>query len=337
MTMELLDRYLKAIKVLLPQGQQDDILKELSDDILSQMEEREAELGRPLTEAEQELILQRHGRPMQVAGRYQTSQRSVAFGRQLIGPVLFPLYIKILSLNLAITLIVCVGAAIAFAGRQPILQTVPAFLSHFVLQFAIITGIFALAENSSTRFLDNWNPRSLLAKAPAVKDERRIPRSQSIAELIVLGLFLSWWVAAPYYPRTIFGGSDATLSFGPGSQLVFRALLPLMLLGVIRSCVVLVRPRWARFYWVTRLVATSASLVVLGLSLQVGRWIVLAGPGSAPYLANVERLNHWAGLCVIALVAGCCVEWALELRRLVRLGRSGPGLEKPLQSQQRQA
>jgi hypothetical protein len=58
--------------------------------------------------------------------------------------------------------------------------------------------------------------------------------------------------------------------------------------------------------------------VVLGLSLQVGRWVVLAGPGRDPYLANVEKLNHWAGLCVIALVVCSCVQWVLELRRLLR-------------------
>ncbi len=69
--MELLDRYLQAVRGLLPKGQQDDILQELSDAILSQIEGQEAELGRPLTAAEQETILKGYGSPMRVAGRYQ--------------------------------------------------------------------------------------------------------------------------------------------------------------------------------------------------------------------------------------------------------------------------
>ena len=101
--MELLDQYLKTIKPFLPKGQQDDIIRELSENLLSQMEDREAELGRPLTQAEQEAILQQHGNPMVVAGRYQQQKRSVAFGRQLIGPLLFPLYLRILCLNLGLT------------------------------------------------------------------------------------------------------------------------------------------------------------------------------------------------------------------------------------------
>lgn len=315
--MELLDRYLQAIKSLLPKGQQDDIIQELSDAILSQMEDREAELGRPLTEAEQETILKRHGTPMEVAGRYQTDQRSVAFGRQLIGPVLFPLYIKILALNLEIAIVVCVGAAITYAGRQPVLQTAAAFLSHFVFQFAIITGIFTLAERSGDRFPYGWK------SSPTAKDERRIPRSQSIADLTVLGVFLFWLPTLPYYPHTIFGNGTAVLRFGPGSQLLFQALLPLILLGVVRSCILLVRPHWVRLHWVMRLTATSASLVVLGLSLRTGQWVLLANPGGgdpAHKLAwMAERLNRGAGLALIAMIVGCVVVWGIELRRLVRL------------------
>ena len=46
--MELLDRYLNAVRFWLPAAQQDDIIAELGDDIRSQIEEREATLGRKL-------------------------------------------------------------------------------------------------------------------------------------------------------------------------------------------------------------------------------------------------------------------------------------------------
>ena len=89
--MELLDRYLKTVGTYLPKSQRADILRELSENIRSQIEDRETELGRPLNEAEQEALLKQVGNPLVVAGRFQKDQRTVAFGRQLIGPALFPL------------------------------------------------------------------------------------------------------------------------------------------------------------------------------------------------------------------------------------------------------
>src|SRR5215472_6382042 len=101
--MELLDRYLKAVAKALPGAQREDILRELSEDIRSEMEEKESELGHPLTEAEQEAVLRQRGNPLLLAARYRQDQRTVAFGRQLIGPVLFPFYIRVLSFNLGLT------------------------------------------------------------------------------------------------------------------------------------------------------------------------------------------------------------------------------------------
>ena len=77
--MDLLERYLQSIRTFLPRKAQDDILRELSENILSQMEEKEAELGRPLTEAEQEEVIKQHGHPIVVAARYGRRQ-------YLIGP-----------------------------------------------------------------------------------------------------------------------------------------------------------------------------------------------------------------------------------------------------------
>ena len=55
--MELIDRYLQAVKFALPKAQRDDIIGELRDSILSQVEEKEAALGRPLNESEQVELL----------------------------------------------------------------------------------------------------------------------------------------------------------------------------------------------------------------------------------------------------------------------------------------
>ncbi len=61
-----------------------------------ELDEEEAALGRPLTEVEQEALLSQHGNPAMVAERYGAPRRTVAFGWQLIGPELFPLYARVL-------------------------------------------------------------------------------------------------------------------------------------------------------------------------------------------------------------------------------------------------
>jgi len=88
--MNLLNRYLQAIAKCLPSLRRDDIVAELRANILSPMEDREQELGRPLTEDEQADMLRCYGNPTIIAGRYGAHNLGLAFGRQLIGPDLFP-------------------------------------------------------------------------------------------------------------------------------------------------------------------------------------------------------------------------------------------------------
>src|SRR5258708_15483889 len=91
--MELLDRYLQAIEFWLPKRQRQDIIAELSEDLRSQVEEKETELGRKLEDAEVEAILKRCGSPLEVASRYRPQQ-------YLIGPTLFPIYRFVLAVLL---------------------------------------------------------------------------------------------------------------------------------------------------------------------------------------------------------------------------------------------
>src|SRR5580658_6785303 len=89
--MELLDRYLQAVRKHLPWQRQDDIIAELRANLEAQLEEKEAALGRPLTQAEAEGWLKQLGSPMQVAAGYQPQQ-------YLIGPNIFPTYRYVLKL-----------------------------------------------------------------------------------------------------------------------------------------------------------------------------------------------------------------------------------------------
>ena len=93
--MDLIERYLTAVGVLLPRTGRADILAELRDVLINRREEKQDELGRPLTRDEDAALLRAFGHPISVAGRY---------GRQqyLIGPDLYPLYIVAVKVLVAI-------------------------------------------------------------------------------------------------------------------------------------------------------------------------------------------------------------------------------------------
>src|SRR5215472_8046501 len=158
--METVDRYLKAVAKALPEGQREDIIRELSEDIRSEMEDKESELGRRLTEVEQQAVLKQRGNPLLLAARYRQDHRTVAFGRQLIGPILFPFYIKVLSFNLGLTLIVIatIFVALGVSGQKisfnDILSTC---LLQLFIQAGVVTLIFALIERHLTKHPDRCN------------------------------------------------------------------------------------------------------------------------------------------------------------------------------------
>jgi len=118
MSMDLLRSYVKAVRRYLPRGQRDDIVAELTEELRSEIEAREADLDHPLRDHEQMAVFTAYGNAMIVARRYRQKGMSLSLGWELIGPELFPMYLIILGLNLtlAIGTSVVIMAAIAKAS-----------------------------------------------------------------------------------------------------------------------------------------------------------------------------------------------------------------------------
>jgi len=159
--MTLIDRYLHAVRSFLPASRQDDIIRELSDDIYSQAADREEALGRPLTDAETGALLRQFGHPMLLAAKYRPQ-------RQLIGPPLFPFYWFALKTALGAALIVHGAIALAMVvGGQPadrIIGPLAAFpFGPAVTVFGWVTLAFAGIQMvmPHLRGIDAWNPDRL--------------------------------------------------------------------------------------------------------------------------------------------------------------------------------
>jgi hypothetical protein len=213
--MELVDRYLQAVKFWLPKQQKQDIISELSEDLRSQMEDREGELGRKLNESEVAELLKQRGRPVLVANRFLPQE-------SLIGPVLFPSYLLVLKIVAAFymlpSVLVWIGIAVSRAAHsgQSFINSVgslwSAFWSMAFFMLGGITVVFAVLERAQakSRFLEEWDPRKL----PPVRDPDRIPRANSFIEVTANLVFCTWLIGGMWY-QTVLHFSGLTVTLAP--------------------------------------------------------------------------------------------------------------------------
>ena len=329
--MELVDRYLKSVGSYLPKEQKDDILRELSENIRSEIEDQEKELGRTLTEAEQEALVKRHGNPLLVAGRYRQEQRSVAFGRQWIGPELFPFYTKVLSFNLGLASLVIITIFTAlFASGQPV--TVGDLIGAIVLQVLIqggtITAIFAIAYTHLTKHPDRWNPRKPGQLPVSTEGEKMsgreqcVSRTESIAQFFALGFSVVWLRAVQRSSHFVFASAAGALTASPVWHQIYWPLIVVALVGMLQSTINLFYPRWVRFHAWTRMGMNAASLAIVYFLLRARVWVTLnvsdpraVGDSHQHSITIINQSIFYSLLIAVLILVGFLI---VDVRRLLR-------------------
>lgn len=332
--MELVDRYLKTVGSFLPKEQKDDILRELADNIRSEIEDKEAELGRSLDDAEQEAIIKRHGNPLLVAGRYRQDQNSVAFGRQWIGPELFPFYVKVLSFNLGLTSLIIVALFTGlFAAGQPMTFSglVQVILMQSLLQGGIITAIFAVVNGQLTKHPDLWNPRKPgHITAPQFADEgtqkkvERVPRIESIAQFFSLAAAVVWFRNMQAMPRSIFGPAANFLSLAPAWRQIYWPLVTVAIVGMFQAAANFYYPGWVRFRCWVQMGMNATGLAIVYFLIQARVWVTLRVPDGTVdvHERSVAIVNQsvFYGLLIAAVILiGLLI---VDVRRLLRLRKA---------------
>lgn len=311
--MDLLNRYLQAVKFWLPRAQQDDIIAELRDDIRSEIEERESELGRSLHDSELEAVLKQRGRPLLVAEKYlpQTS---------LIGPALFPAYWFVLKLVMLCYLfpwaLVLIGA-IVFHTNAYVHRVAPTILStlwtNAVGAFAIVTIIFAVLDRAKNKnwLVNDWSP----SKLPPVRDSERISRAGSAIELIVGLIFGTWWLKI-VWNLTILDSHSFKISLAPAWHSLFWAFLPWVVATVALSVFNFVRPYWTRARHAVKAALSFAGAIILTYVVKIQPMAMVTYPSSGPEKQVVSAINLglssvFAIAVVINVVIGCIELWRI--------------------------
>jgi hypothetical protein len=317
--MDLVNRYLNGVRFWLPGKQRDDILAELSEDLRSQIEEREATLGRSLGEADLVALLKERGDPMRVASAYLPQ-------RSLIGPALFPVYTLVLKILAWCFFVpwaaVWLGLVVAMPGYRAahpgpaLLQTWTTFSSSAFFVFGVATGVFAILERTGAaeRWRDRWDPRKLRAE----RDPYRIPRGTSVAGIVAGIVVLAWWALLPRVPS--IEGDGVRIALAPAWRTVYWLMLWLTLAGVVTACVNLFRPYWTRLRLGIRAAGNLVGFVVLYAVLGTSAWVDVSAPALPPERAAhiVRGISASIAIGVVAGMAIFAAACLVDVYRLVR-------------------
>lgn len=335
--MELLDRYLQAVRFWLPRAQQDDIIAELGDDLRSQIEDRESSLGRPLSEDELVVLLKQAGHPLWVAGRYQKQQA-------LIGPALFPLYrfvLKIAALGylgpwLLVWIVLKVFAPTHRAGN-PALTLVDgwnSFLIKAFVIFGIVTLVFAVLERFqfAVTALQRWDPRKLPRWA---RRKERVSRVESVFGLAFSILYFIWWLSLSRYGHVIFGPIAGFFSLNPALRAWYLPVLVPTCIVMLQQCVNLLRPQWLWLRAAALLLADSIALFIFISVSKIHPYLISAENhnADAQHAQALVVMNQVLSWTIIGIVAGICValivhayQTVRELRRVAKGSGNGAAL-----------
>jgi hypothetical protein len=311
--MDLLERYLQAVRFFLPRTQQDDIIRELSENLISEIDDRQQEVGRPLNESELADILRRHGHPMLVAGRYRSRQ-------QLIGPVFFPIYLFALKVGLGVALVVAVVLALitAVVHGDPIRQGVETMLSfpgRALMVFAWTTLAFAALDfaQASLRLSNSWDPRSL---PKVVRHEYQIPRGRTLCELFFGVACVVWLLLLPRSPFLVLGPAAALVEFASVWRFVYVPIVLLTLATTALHVVNFVRPYWTRARSLMRLAISVANLIVAAVLVSAGEWFVPAM--TLPTLPEGVQLDRVIGIINACFHVGFIIAGIIIVVEIVR-------------------
>ena len=309
---ELVERYVAAVKFWLPANLREDIGAELAEDIRSEIDEAEKAKGRPLSEDEVAAILKARGNPMAVAARYQPQ-------RHLIGPELFPLYIFVLKIVAVICLIPPVLAwlsRLVIDHTAPVPNVIASPFNSLLVAFAVVTIVFAIIEHKGIDLSKKreWNPKTLRP----VKDKNRIPRSESIGEIIgaLIGIAI---YAAGYLSQTTYhfaGGGVITVA--PEWIVFWQIIIAIAVVEIALAAIHLFKPYWSGLRVLARLVIDLAKTAAFYWLIQAH--IVRAMDGVPDQLAEQfqmisDKAAQYAPIFFVFVLIGII---AAAFARLIR-------------------
>jgi hypothetical protein len=326
--MQLLENYLAAVARHLPKAQAADITAELRDNLLSEIEEKEAGLGRKLNDKELERLLIDFGHPLTVAARYRQP-------RYLIGPEIYPFWLRTLQVVFLIVLAVAaVGSVIRLAIGDPaarIAADLPGVWPTVFSVFGVVTVIFAILERTwNGRMKLNWSPRSL----PPPRATGPKP-AELIGEMVMVGLFLLWWTGLVQFRAFVPIPPFVHVHMAPVWAQFYWPILAFAVSEIALNSLQLARPGWVRVNAGLGFAKQLWGLGMFYLILQAGHWVQVDAPTVTPFALDQMRHGFDRGMqfgitVTLAIMAFKTLQTAWRLiRGRARDGQANGGAASP--------
>lgn len=338
--MDLVNEYLRAVSALLPKAQREDIIAELRDTILTRIEEREGELGRPLTDDEVEAVLREIGHPLLIAARYREGPQHV------VGPTLYPYWmftakVAIVIQAAAAVIVLIVRTLIGVNFAQALGQAIGSGISGSLVLIGAATVAAWLLERHGRRiayfeqwrvkdlwFLEffGWDLETFRGWVAASRSRRDAARSQQLPaprhDLSPVGrglifiaagtVFVLWWTGLLRFGLNLDAEDLSAMGLDPGPlghvdwmavrAMVFWPILAYWAALVVQGVLLLAHPRAARLQG---LFETAKGVAVLGFCAWLWTLSPMASAiGAADWTqlaAKLSVLKHGPALALTPL------------------------------------
>ena len=260
MSNKLIEAYVASVGENLPEKNRADIEAEISSLLQDSLEARAETENRAPDDEMVIAVLREYGEPEKVAASYREP-------RYLIGPRLFPAFLTVLKIVLAVLGALALAGVVFTLTRlgtvplQSILtegiESLTKYLSAAVTVFGNVVLIFAILELVLPRVgrkTKTWDPRSLLGYTPAdaIKPAGLAVDIAFCAFAIVLFNFYPDWIGVVYIEGSGLVPSGAILTDA------FFSLLP-----------------WLTMAWVGK-IAVDVALLAKGSWTRALRWVYAA-------------------------------------------------------------
>jgi len=314
--MELLNRYLHAVGARLPERYREDIVAELRGELLSRIEEREAELCRPLTEAEVVALLKACGHPLVVAASY-------VHGEHLISPALLPFYRFTAKVLIGVAVLVhFIYVVVALLFRESLGHVLgTAVNSLWIVSMYLLGGV-----TFGALIFDRIGAGRWLARAWSPRYLPRAPRRRAVGALLALDavavVALAGWVSGAIPVWTWIARPVAVhvhpigLWSAAGTVLLLAAVSMLATHAIERSV-----PRFALACLVAKLLQSLAVLSLAVVLVADRPWLQVSNVDPAVGRAFAAALDLTMEIGVGVLAAAAAVGLGLNLIRLLRWAR----------------
>ena len=355
--MGLIEKYLRAVAAQLSPDAREDVIAELRDDLMSRVEAKAAELGRPLTDAETEALLREMGHPLIVAARFGAGPQHV------VGPELYPWWLFGVKVALTVLVVITVIGAVVRVlvgdvdAGQAVGQAFHGVLwsGMMIVGFATVAAFIIERQAEKPAFLTRWRVRDLGifeaglftsvwaygAKA-AVGGEtadgaekkahgEMSPTARAISSAAGWGVFALWWggiIGRDYRPGELTG--DLVREGVNWGSMLNETLAwlwaPFLIFAVARTVFHLMRAALgghARFTALGDMIFSAVSLGFIG-------WLWLESPLAPAFAVDsvqafVDRVRHAfeTGEMLISTIvmASVALAFVMEVFTLLGAGR----------------